>query len=119
MKTLGRILIILVAFALVMGITYAVVNASGSSLVGGQRFENGDHPQFANGERPFPANGQFQPGQRPEGFEGRERGGGSLFSLMGGFVKNTIIIAVVVVLIAAPRNWFRNRKRTALPAAAE
>lgn len=119
MKTLGRVLIILGAFALVMGITYAVVNASGSSLAGGQRFENGDRSQFANSERPFPADGQFQPRQRPEGFEGRERGGGSFFGLMGGFAKNTIVIAVVVVLIAAPRNWFRNRKRTALPATAE
>jgi amino acid transporter len=117
MKTLGRILIILVAFALVMGITYAVVNAGGFSLGGGSRFENGEHPQFANSERPFPPNGQFQPGQRPEGFEGRERGGGSLVGMMFGFVKNTVIIAVAVALIAVPRNWLRNRKRTVSMAA--
>ncbi len=117
MKTLGRVLIILAVFALVMGITYVIVNADGTSLSGAPRSENGERPQFANGERPFPGDGQFQPGQRPEGFEGRERGGGA-GGLMFGFIKNTVIIAVVVVLIAAPRNWFRNRKRAA-PLAAE
>jgi hypothetical protein len=119
MKTLGRILIILAVFAFVMGITYVVVNASGSST-NGTPFGDGERPQFANGERPLPADGQFQPGQRPEGFEGRERegGGGSVFGMMGGFVKNSIIIGVIVALIAAPRSWFRNRKRVA-PIAAE
>jgi hypothetical protein len=38
--------------------------------------------------------------------------------MMGGFVKNTIIIGVIVALIAAPRSWFRNWKRVA-PVAAE
>ena len=111
MKTLGRILIILTAFALVMGITYVVVNAGGNSVNGTPRFENGTRPQLANGEQPFPGNGQFQPGRRPEGFEGRDRRGGSVGGLMFGFIRNTIVIAVVVVLIAASRSWFRNRKR--------
>ena len=118
MKTLGRILIILAVFALVMGVTYAAVNAGGTSINGAPRFENGDRPQFANGERPFPGDGQFQPGQRLEGFEGGERGGGGVGGLMFGFIKNIVIITVVVVLIAAPRSWFRNRKRVA-PVAAE
>jgi hypothetical protein len=106
MKTLGRILIILVVFALIMGLTYVAVNAAGNSLAGAPRFENG--------ERPSPPDGQFQPGQRPEGFEERERDeGGSLFGLMGGFVKNIVIISMVVVLIAVPRSLMRNRKRAA------
>jgi hypothetical protein len=37
--------------------------------------------------------------------------------LMAGFIKNTVIIGVVVALIAVPRSLFRNRKRTALVAA--
>ena len=118
MKTLGRILIILAVFALVMGVTYVAINAGGTSISGAPRFENNDRPQFANGERPFPSDGQFQPGQRPEGFEGRERGGGGVGGLMFGFIKNIVIITVVVVLIAAPRSWFRNRKRV-VPVAAE
>ena len=117
MKTLGRILIILVAFVLVMGITYVVVNTSGTAA-NGALFGDGERPQFANGERPFPGDGQFQPGQRPEGFEGRERGGGSAFGMMGGFVKNTVVIGVIVALIAAPRSWWKNRKRVA-PVAVE
>ncbi|MFT3893136.1 MAG: hypothetical protein QM730_16020 [Anaerolineales bacterium] len=120
MKTLGRILIILAMFALVMGITYFVVNASGTST-NGMPFEDGERPQFANGERPFSGGEeQFQPGQRPEGFEGRERDGGdgSVFGMMGGFVKNTVIIGVIVALIAAPRSWWRNRNRST-PVAAE
>lgn len=118
MKTLGRILIILAVFALVMGVTYVAVNAGGTSSSGAPRFEDGDGPRFVNGERPFPGDGQFQPGQRPEGFEGRERGSGGVGGLMLGFVKNILIMAVVVVLIAAPRSWFRNRKRVT-PVAAE
>ena len=119
MKTLGRILIILAVFALVMGITYVAVNAGGTSA-NGAPFGDGERPQFANGERPFPGDGQFQPGQRPEGFEGRERedGGGSVFGMLGGFMKNTIIIGVIVALIAAPRSWSKNRKR-AVPVATE
>jgi hypothetical protein len=120
MKTLGRIFIILAVFALVMGITYVVVNAGGSSLGGEPRFENGERPQFENGERSFPPDGQFQPGQRPEGVERhREDGEGGIgaMGLMAGFIKNTVIIGVVVALIAVPRSLFRNRKRTALVAA--
>ena len=109
MKTLGRIFIILAAFALVMGISYVAVNAGASSLDGTPRIEIG--------ERPFPPNGQFQPGQRLPGgdFEGRreedgERGFG-LMGLMFGFIKNTVIIAVFVALISVPRSLMRNKKR--------
>lgn len=119
MKTLGRILIILAVFVLVMGITYVIVNASGTSA-NGAPFGDGQRPQFADGQRPFPGDGQFQPRQRPEGFEGRdrERGGGSVFGLVGGFVKNTVIIGVIVALIAVPRSRWKNKNRVA-PAATE
>ncbi len=68
MKILGRILIILAVFALVMGITYAVVNARGSSgpgttpgfqpgkegfsqSNGAQSFPGGGRPAFPGGDR--------------------------------------------------------------------
>lgn len=108
MKTLGRILIILVAFALVMGTMYVAVNNAGRASTNGAR-------QFENSRRPFAADGQFQLGQRPPdgSFEGRreggERGGGGW---MFGLIKNVGIIAVVVALIALPRGWMRNRKRS-------
>lgn len=107
MKTLGRVLIILVVFALVMGITYVVVNAGGNSSSGMPQFENREGPQFANGERP-----EFPAGVRPEG---RERGGGGWIF---GLIKNAGIVTIVTVLIAVPRSLMRNRKRAA-PVAAE
>jgi len=115
MKTLGRILIVLIAFVLVMGITYVVVNAGGASTTGAPRFENG--------ERPLPGDVQFQPVQRPPGddFEGRREGGERGFGeagMMFGFIKNTAIIAVIVALIAVPKYWLKNRKQVT-PVAAE
>lgn len=107
MKTLGRILIILAVFALVMGITYVAVNASENSSGEAPQFENRERPQFADDERP-----EFPGGGRPEG---RERGGGGW---MFGLIKNVGIIAIVTVLIAVPRGLMRNRKRVA-PVATE
>jgi len=107
MKTLGRILIILTVFALVMGITYVAVNAGGTSSTGTQRFENGERPQFEPGQRP---GGDFE-GRR----EGGERDGGGW---MFGLIKNVGIIAVVTVLIALPRSIARNKKRS-MPVTAE
>ena len=107
MKTLGRILIVLAVFALVMGITYVAVNAGGNSSGGMPQFENRERPQFANGERP-----EFPDGGRPEG--GERDGGGWMF----GLIKNVGIIAIITVLIAAPRSLMKNRKR-AMPVATE
>ena len=95
MKTPGRILIILVVFAIVMGITYVAVNASGLS-------SSMDMPQFEGGERPVPPSGQFE-GRS----EGREGGGGGL---MFGLIKNVGIIAILVAIIVVPKNIFRRRK---------
>ena len=106
MKTFGRTLIIVAMFALVMGITYMAANAGNSSSEGTSQFERGERPQFENGERP-----DFPGGER---LEGREGGGGWMF----GLIKNLGIVAIVTVLIAAPRSWMRNRKRAA-PVTAE
>jgi hypothetical protein len=99
MKTLGRILIILAVMAIVMGVTYAAVNAGGSSS---------DTPQFEAGRRPPFREGQFE-GEHREGRDGREGGGGWMF----GLIKNVGVIAVVVTLIVLPKSVARKRRRTA------
>ena len=115
MKIVGRMLIILAVFALVMGITYGIVNARSSSSSGvPPRFEqangrfappDGALPGFENGERPeFPGGGRELRG---------ERGGGWLF----GALKNIVIIGIIVALIALPKSWIQKRKRTAQIAA--
>ena len=100
MKTLGRILIIVLAFTIMMGITYSVVNASGSSNTA---------PAFQRGDD------EFTPpdGAQPE-FRGEGRGdddGGSGFGMMFGLIKNTVIVAIIVALIAFPRNLLQQRQR--------
>ena len=93
MKTLGRIVIILCAFALVMGLTYAAVNAGGSST-------GSAAPAFGS-DRGFP---------RPDGarreFHG-EGGGGWMF----GMIRNAGIVAVIVALVVVPKSIGRKRIR--------
>ena len=111
MKIVGRVLIILAVFALVMWITYVIVNARSSSSAGvPPRFEqangrfappDGAPPGFENGERPaLPGGGRE--------FRGERGGGGWLF----GALKNIAIIGFIVVLIIVPRSWIQKRKRT-------
>jgi hypothetical protein len=109
-KTLGRILIILAAFTVVMGITYMVVNAGSSSTSANMpAFENGGEggprpegarPQFSNGERP-----EFSGGGRPAFGGGGQRGGG----WMSGLVKNVGILAIIVVLITVLKSFMRRK----------
>jgi hypothetical protein len=108
MKTLARVLIILVAFVLVMGITYSVVNAASSSL-GAPAFERGGEgfprpegvqPQFPNGERP-----EFPGGEGRE-FRGEGVGG---FRLLLGAVKNMGIVAIIVAAVVWLKNFLRKR----------
>ena len=95
MKTLGRILIILTAFALVMGITYAAVNTgTAGTSSNSSRLEPGERPAFQNGERPE--------------IRG-ERGGNWMY----GAIKNIGIVAIIVALIVFPKGWLQNRKRIA------
>ena len=98
MKTLGRIVIILVAFALVMGITYTVVNAA-SSAMGAPAFERGGEGL------PRPE------GARPPNGEGREfRGAGGIRWILG-IVKNTGLIAIIVALVIWLKDFMRKRNR--------
>jgi hypothetical protein len=111
MKTLGRILIILAAFALVMGITYTAVNAASSST-GNSAFERGGEdfprpesvqPQVPNGARPA-----FPPGGEGREFRG-DRGGG--FRWILGAVKNMGIIAIIVAVVVWLKNFMRKRNQ--------
>jgi hypothetical protein len=113
MRILGRILIILAVFALVMGITYLIVNARGSSAPGAmpgfepgnERFSasDGAPPGFPEGGRP-----EFPGGGRNE-FRGERRGGGWLF----GALKNIAIIGIIVALIVVPKRWLEKKRRAA------
>ena len=100
MKTFGRVLIIILAFVIMMGITYSVVNVSGSST---------NAPVFQRGGDGFaPPNGA-QPRFRGED---RADNGGNSFGILFGLLKNTIIVAVIVALIVFPKNILQQKRRT-------
>ena len=110
MKIVGRILIILAVFALVMGITYVIVNARSSSGSGSQRPGSSrqwkvcshrmERRGFPNGERPeFPGGGRE--------FRGERGGGGWLF----GAIKNIAMIGIIVALIVCQNHGYRKEKR--------
>lgn len=97
MKTLGRILMILAAFAIVMGFTYVVENALSVS----SSSTSANPPAF---ERD---GGNFSPldGERPE-FGEADSGG---LGWMSGLVKNFGIVAVIVALIVVPKTLVRSK----------
>ena len=96
MKTLGRVLMILIAFTIMMGITYTAVSASGSST---------NASVFQNGNEGFaPSNGDTH--------EFREAGGGNGIGVIFGLLKNIIIVAVIVALVAFPKNLLQQKRRT-------
>lgn len=96
MKIIGRILIILLAAALVVGAAWALTR-------------NGANAQFAPGgpgETRFRPDGDFNgegfvPGPRPEGLrEGgfdRDRHGSGLIPF--GWIKNVVLIAIIVAVV--------------------
>jgi len=92
MKTLGRVLIILTVFAIVMGTTYFVVNA-GSSTSSAPAFQRGGEGLQNDGVRP---------GNRNEGGRG---------NMMFGLLKNTILVAFIVLVIAFPKNLMQQKRR--------
>jgi hypothetical protein len=114
MKIVGRILVLLVVFSALAGLMVLAVNASGTSSAP-DGFD-GARPQFrsdgdANGSRP---EGGFNP-ESGQGRSGRgERGGpegGSRW--MFGLVKNVGIMAILVLLIALPRNIAKKKRKQA------
>ena len=104
MKTLGRILIILTVFALIMGITYVAVNAVSASGTAPVFERRGEGPPSPEAE-----------GARPAGGEGR--GGGSILRLMFGLVRNAGIVAIIVALVVWLKDFLEKRRRTAQQAA--
>jgi hypothetical protein len=100
MKTIGRIVIILLAAAIVSGAAWGIVNASGA-LDNAAAFD--DREEFRpDGTRQIP----------PEGFDrdfDREDEGFSVFSLIGILGKG-IVIAVIMAVILIPQKFLANRK---------
>ena len=102
MKTIGRILIIFAAAALIGAAIFAAVNAGGSAAAAGIRPPEG--AGFALGGARA---GGFREGGRPG--RGGE-GGGWLFDT----IKNLAIVAIIVTAIVLHRKFFNRR---AAPAA--
>ena len=93
MKTLGRILTIVLALGIVMGVLYVSVNATASAAPAqNARFERGQRPEFPDRDR----------GER------FERGG---FGWIFGAIKNIVVIAIIVTAIVIPKRWLQRRKR--------
>jgi hypothetical protein len=96
MKTLGRILMILLAFAVVMGIAYVAVKAGNSATAS-------TVPAFEGASQSFPPNGE-----RSE-FRGQSEGsGGWIF----GMTKNVAVVVFIVALITAPKNLRQKKRKT-------
>jgi hypothetical protein len=95
MKTLGRILIILLAAAIVIGGTYALSQTTAFSALIGQPLGEGE-----TGERPAPpdmADGQSAlPGEASERPAGGPEGSGGSWETVG---RNLLQIAAIIVVV--------------------
>ncbi len=109
MRILGRILIILAVFGLVMAITYGIVNSRSSSVPGfGQGNERFSPPNGA--QSGFPAGGRPDfPGRDRNEFRGGRGGARWLFETL----KNIVILGIIVALIFVPKSWIQKRRRSA------
>ena len=97
MKTIFRILVILVVASIIGGLMYAAVSAAGNNT---QTRTRDDLP----GDRPAPPDGEFRPerdGDR-EGFEGG-------FMLPFGMVKSLVLMCIIGV----PYFFWRRRNQLA------
>jgi hypothetical protein len=93
MKTPGRILIILTAFAIMMGITYLIVTANSSS-------SSISAPEVLSSE------GFAPPSRERSEMDSLDMpGGGWIF----GLVKNVGIVSVIVALIVVPKSFMRRK----------
>lgn len=113
MKTLGRILIILLVFTAFSALMIVAVNASGmnsSSFPGeGREFRpGGDGQGFPPPDFQLGADGA---GFRPERHGERGGEGGGPAGLLFGAVKNTLVIALLVVAIVLPKSIARKKRR--------
>ena len=105
MKTISRILIILLAALVVVGVTLAVTNSSSTSQAA---------PDFQNGQPPQMDDTTFVPGERPD--SGHDGDGGMAFGWLRHLVPISAIIFVVVIL---ERLWGKIFKPRPVPAEIE
>ena len=106
MKTLGRILMIMVVFSMVAGLIVTLVNASGMNA-----HALDDTGQFRPQGRVNGAGlGQPNPGNRPPERGGQD-GGSSAVRLVLGMLQNVVVIGVLVTMIVWPKNIAKKRKR--------
>lgn len=113
MKTIARLLTILLAAFMVVGATWAVGQSSGNT----NAFAGRGRPEFSQqeGQRAFP--------DREFGERG-ERDGAQLFNARGwfGFTQTVVPIALIIAVVALPMNFWKRRQRarrneaSALPA---
>jgi hypothetical protein len=112
MKTLGRILIILVVFSALSGLMVLAVNASGSNAPNFDGAPAQLRPQ-GDGDGIRPEGDQFN----PEGGEFRpergERGGAGGSRWMFGLVKNVGLMALLVTLIVLPKSIAKKKRKQA------
>jgi uncharacterized membrane protein len=105
MKTIGRIIIILVAALVVVGVTLAITNSAGASQSTG-RFSGGEHIRSNNGN--------FVPGRHPEGGFDREHGGGG--SVFGSLLMRFVMVSIIVLIfLVIERIAGRIRKKSMIP----
>jgi hypothetical protein len=112
MKTLGRILVILLAAGAISGATYALAHSGilPTNLARGRGGFEGLRPGGSVAGNALPNQGFAGPGQFRDG--GREGGreGGGLFGLAV-VVRNFVLMAVVIALGAVGVRLVRQRKK--------
>ncbi len=102
MKTIARILIILLAAMTVVGATWAVGQSSSNS--GATTAVSRNRADFGGAEGAPP---------RPEGGEGFSRDGSQVLSVRGwlGFAETLVPITLIITLIALPTSLWKRRQR--------
>jgi hypothetical protein len=105
MKTLGRILIILIAAAVVIGVSAAILQTSAAQALVGQPSGFGGE----NGNRPTPPG--FANGLQGEMRGNREGQGGSWETVIRNFVIMAVIVGAVQVMWSIGRKIKRSAER--------
>jgi len=105
MKTILRILIILLVALVVVGVTLAFTNSSGTAQTAPDFQEGGQHSQMGDGN--------FSPGERPEGGPGGEHEDSS-FTFA--WLRHLLPIAgIVFVVVIIERFWGKIFKPRSVP----
>lgn len=110
MKTVFRVLVILVVTTIIGGLMYMGVGASDSGTTGFPEFEeNGERPQFAEESEFRPEGGDF----RPEGGHD-ERGEEGGFGFPAGIIKALVLMSVAGGIYSAVVFAGKKAKRAAV-----